>query len=64
MLCLIRDCLEDKIDCISTQTKAYLAANTEEFFFLIYFLFTLPTKIDIITEDVDYNINTITKGML
>ena len=59
MLCLMRDCVEDRIDCIATQTKAYLAANTEDFFFLIHYLFTLPNRIDLITEDKDYNINTI-----
>ena len=59
MLCLLRDCVEGRIDCIATQTKAYLAANTEDFFFLIHYLFTLPNRIELITEDKDYNINTI-----
>ena len=59
MLQLIRDCKNKKVNCIATQTKAYLAANTEDFFFLIYYLFTMPNRIDLITEDADYNINTI-----
>ena len=59
MMQLIKDCKEKKINCIATQTKAYLAANTEDFFFIIYYLFTLPNRIDLITEDADYNINTI-----
>jgi hypothetical protein len=59
MLNLLSDCVEGRIDCIATQTKAYLAANTEDFFFLINYLFTLPKRIDLITEDKDYNINTI-----
>lgn len=59
MLHLLSDCVEGKIDCIATQTKAYLAANTEDFFFLINYLFTLPNRVDLITEDKEYNINTI-----
>jgi len=59
MLQLIKDCQKKKINCVATQTKAYLAANTEDFFFVIYFLFTMPSRIDLVTEDDDYNINTI-----
>ena len=59
MLQLIKDCQNKKINCIATQTKAYLAANTEDFFFIIYFLFTMPSRVDLVTEDADYNINTI-----
>ena len=59
MLQLIKDCQNKKLNCIATQTKAYLAANTEDFFFLIYYLFTMPSRVDLITEDADYNINTI-----
>ena len=59
MLQLIKDCKSKQVNCIATQTKAYLAANTEDFFFLIYYLFTMPNRIDLITEDADYNINTI-----
>ena len=35
MLQLIKDCQSKKVNCIATQTKAYLAANTEDFFFII-----------------------------
>ena len=59
MLQLIKDCQNKKVNCIATQTKAYLAANTEDFFFLIYYLFTMPSRVDLVTEDADYNINTI-----
>ena len=59
MVRLMKDCQMGKVDCIAAQTKAYLAANTEEFFFLVHFLFKLPQRIDIVTEDQEYNINTI-----
>ena len=59
MLQLLGACKSKRINCIATQTKAYLAANTEDFFFVIHYLFTLPNRIDLITEDADYNINTI-----
>ena len=41
MLRLLKDCMDGKVNCIATQTKAYLAANNEEFFYLIFFLFSL-----------------------
>lgn len=60
MLRLMRDCTLRKVDCIVTQTRAYLAANHEELCFLLYFLFELPTRIDIVTQDDDkYHIDTI-----
>ena len=59
MVRLIKDCQMGNVDCIFTQTKAYLAANTREFCYLLKLLFTLPNRIDIITEDDSYNINTI-----
>lgn len=60
MLRLMRDCTLGKVDCIVAQTRAYLAANHEELCFLLYFLFELPTRIDIITQDDDkYRIDTI-----
>ena len=55
----IPDCLKDKVNCISTQTKAYLAANNREFFYLLHFLFTRKPEIEIVTEDKNYHINTI-----
>lgn len=59
MLRLIHDCKEGRIDCIATQTRAYLAANTGEFCSLIRYLFDMATPIHIITEDQQYNIDTI-----
>lgn len=59
MLRLIHDCKEGRIDCIATQSRAYLAANTGEFCSLIRYLFDMATPIHIITEDEAYNINTI-----
>lgn len=59
MLRLISDCRDGKIDCIAVQTRAYLAANTGEFCSLIRYLFDLAKPIHIITEDEQYNINTI-----
>ena len=58
MLRLLRDCKEGHVDCIATQTKAYLAANTGEFCKLIRYLFDMKRPIHILTEDGDYNINT------
>ena len=60
MLRLMRNCTLRKVDCIVTPTRAYLAANHEELCFLLYFLFELPVRIDIITDDDDiYRIDTI-----
>lgn len=59
MVRLLRDCTMGKIDCISTQTKAYLAANSREFCYLMKFILDNPKQIEIVTEDVEYNINTI-----
>ena len=57
MVRLIRDCIDGKVDCIYTQTRAYIAANMKEFCYLIYRLFELGKKIYILTEDDDYNYN-------
>ena len=59
MLRLISDCISGRINCIASQTRAYLAANTEHFCYLIKYLFDLNKRIDIITEDLSYNIDTI-----
>lgn len=59
MLRLMRDCFLGNIDCIAAQTKGYLAANTREFCYLIKFLFDADERIDIITEDEMFNINTL-----
>lgn len=57
MIKLLNDCINGKVDCIATQTKAYLAPNILEMCFLLLFL--LDANIDIITEDEIYNINTL-----
>lgn len=59
MIQLMMECRTGHVNCIASQTKAYLAANTEDLFFLIHFLFNLPHRIDIVTEDPQFNINTI-----
>ncbi len=58
MLRLLRDCALGKIDCIATQTRGYLAANTKEFCYLVKFLFDAEQKVDLITEDESYHIDT------
>ena len=59
MLRLIADCKSGKIDVISTQTRAYLAANSGEFCYLIYYLFNLSNTVHIVSEDDNYRIDTI-----
>lgn len=60
MLRLLRDCTLGKIDCIFMQTRAYFAANNEELCFLLYFLFELSVRIDIVSADDDgYRLDTI-----
>lgn len=59
MLRLLRDCTLGKIDCIATQTQAYLAANSKEFFFLMKFVLELSPPIEIVTEDSNYFFNTV-----
>lgn len=60
MVRLLKDCKEGHVDVIFTQTKAYLAANYAEFCYLLKYLFSMEHRIDIVTEDDAYNINTIT----
>lgn len=59
MVRLLRDCTLGKVNCIATQTKAYLAPNTEELCFLLYFLFHLKYRVDIISEDYPLQFDTI-----
>ena len=59
MLRLLRACRQGTVNCISTQTSAYLAANSLEFNYLLHFLFSLRNRIDIVTEDDNYHIDTI-----
>ena len=41
------------------QTKGYLAANTREFCYMIRYLFDMEHTVHLVTEDQDYNINTL-----
>lgn len=59
MIRLLKDCTKGKIDIILTQTRAYLAANNAEFCLLLYYLFNLSHRVEIVTEDEYLNINTI-----
>lgn len=59
MIRLISDCKAGKVDVISTQTRAYLAANSGEFCYLIYYLFNLKNTVHIVSEDDNYRIDTI-----
>lgn len=59
MMRLLKDCKDGKVDCIATQTKGYLAADTREFCYLFKLLRDFGSGIDLITEDKDYNIDTI-----
>ena len=42
MLHLLKACRNGEVDCIAAQTKAYLAANSEEFCYLLKFLSEMP----------------------
>lgn len=57
---LMKRCINFEVDIIDVPTKAYLAANMEEFCFLLHFLFSLDHRVDIVTEDADYHIDTLT----
>ena len=59
MIRLLKACIEGHIDTIVTPTKAYLAPNTEEFCYLIRFILDMPRRIDIVTDDDDYRVDTI-----
>ena len=52
MLRLIRDVLDEKVDCIMAMTKGYLAANMRDFSYLFkYLMDTRGGQIDFMTED-------------
>lgn len=59
MISLIRQCMLGNVNCIATQSKAYLAANMQEFCYLLETLLGSGKVIDIVTEDPAYNIDTI-----
>lgn len=62
MLRLIKQCMDGNVDCIAAQTKAYLSADTREFCYLIKMLSELDQGIELITEDTDYHIDTLTNA--
>lgn len=57
MVRLLKDCADGKVQCIATRTRGYLAANTQEFCYLVKMLFGMG--IHLITEDEIYHIDTI-----
>lgn len=59
MLRLMRDCANRKVNLIFSETKGYLAANTREFCYWLHFIFNLNDRIDVFTDDENFNINTI-----
>lgn len=60
MVRLLRDVTSGRVDIILMQTRAYLAANYDEFCYIIYYLFNRNSRIDIITDDDDiYKIDTL-----
>lgn len=59
MLRLLKQCMNGNVDCIAAQTKAYLAADTREFCYLIKLLSEINYGIELVTEDSDYHIDTI-----
>ena len=59
MLRLMRDCAEGKVNLVFAETKGYLAANTKEFCYWLHFIFNLVSPVEIITDDEQFNINTI-----
>ena len=59
MVHLLKDCKNGSINLIFSQTRAYFAANTCAFCFLLKYLFDLPMRVDIVTDDDDQRIDTI-----
>lgn len=59
MLRLMRDCAEGEINLVFAETKGYLAANTREFCYWLHFIFNLDQRVDLVTDDDQFNINTI-----
>ena len=57
MVHLLKDCKNGNVNLIFSQTRAYLAANTCDFCFLLKYLFDLPMRVDIVTEADGYSMN-------
>lgn len=58
MIRLLSDIEQHKVNCMFTQTKGYIAANPKEFCYLIKLMFEFNSDMNIVTEDVEYNMNT------
>ena len=59
MVHLLKDCKNGSVSLIFSQTRAYLAANTCDFCFLLQYLFDMPMRVDVVTDDDDQRIDTI-----
>ena len=59
MVHLLKDCKNGSVNLIFSQTRAYLAANTCNFCFLLQYLFDMPMRVDVVTDDDDQRIDTI-----
>ena len=59
MVHLLKDCKKGVVNLIFSQTRAYLAANTCDFCFLLKYLFDMPMRVDVVTDDDDQRIDTI-----
>ena len=59
MVHLLKDCKNGSVNLIFSQTRAYLAANTCDFCFLLKYLFDMPMRVDVVTDDDDQRIDTI-----
>ena len=59
MVHLLQDCKKGKVNLIFSQTRAYLAANTCDFCFLLQYLFDMQIRVDVVTDDDDQRIDTI-----
>lgn len=59
MLRLMRDCADGRINLIYAETRGYLAANTRELCYWLHFIFNLNDRVDILTDDEQFQFNTI-----
>lgn len=59
MIRLLCDCKTGRVNCIASQTRAYLTANFEEFCYMYSYISKFNNEIVIITEDGQYQINTL-----
>ena len=59
MVRLLHDCKKGTVNLVFSQTRAYLAANTCDFCFLLQYLFDMPMRVDVVTDDDDQRIDTI-----